>query len=113
MVDIVHCTSWLWMAEGVAGTDIAQASANALLSYAARAFEIGLSDGVQRVRPRSSDGLMLALMVAGDRWPGVFQHSMRSVYLAGFRLAKVVRVQPVSEFRVAGGRGGKRVIKNG
>lgn len=100
------------MAEGVAGTDIAEASANALLGYATKAFEIGLDDGVQRRRPRSGDGAMLALMDAGDRWPAIFQREMRSVYLAGFRLAKTIRAQPASNFW-ATEEHGRRVIKSG
>jgi hypothetical protein len=44
---------------------------------------------------------MLALMAEGDRWPSVFQHTMRAVYLAGFRLARATRDQPDGEFRLA------------
>jgi hypothetical protein len=84
----------------VAGVDIGQASAKALLDYATRALEIGLGDSRQRHRPRSSDGMMLSLMEAGDRWPGVFQRRMRAVYLAGFHLASETRAQPV-EFQAA------------
>jgi hypothetical protein len=54
---------------------------------------------------------MLALMAGGDRWPGVFQQSMRAVYLAGFRLAKAFRARPASEFQAADS--GTRVIKGG
>jgi hypothetical protein len=81
--------------------DIGQTSAKALLDYATRAFEIGLGDGARRRRPRSSDSTMLALMEAGDRWPGIFQQRMRSVYLAGFHLARAMQTQPVSEFQAA------------
>ena len=42
---------------------------------------------------------MLALMAAGDRWPGVFQRRMRAVYLAGFHLARATRAQSASEFQ--------------
>jgi hypothetical protein len=78
----------------VAGVDVGQASAKALLGYATRAFEIGLGDGPQRHRPRSSDSTMLALMAAGDRWPGIFQRRMRSVHLAGFHLARAMQARP-------------------
>jgi hypothetical protein len=96
----------------VAGVDIGQASAKALLGYATRAFEIGLGDGIQRHRPRSSDSTMLALMEAGDRWPGVFQRRMRAVYLAGFHLAKALQARPASEFQATQDNG-KPVIKAG
>jgi hypothetical protein len=55
---------------------------------------------------------MLALMAAGDRWPGIFQRRIRAVYLAGFHLAKAMQAQPVSEFRVAQDNG-KPVVKAG
>jgi hypothetical protein len=96
----------------VAALDIGQASAKALLGYATRAFEIGLGDGFQRHRPRSSDSTMLALMEAGDRWPGIFQRRMRAVYLAGFHLAKAMQARPVSEFQAAQDNG-KPVVKAG
>lgn len=83
-----------------------------MCGYAARAFELGLGDGSQRRRPRSSDSAMLALMAGGDRWPGVFQQSMRAVYLAGFRLAMALRAQPPSELQVAE-ESGRRAIKGG
>jgi hypothetical protein len=86
---------------GVARVHIGEASKRAICAYAARAFELGLADGSHRRRPRSSDGAMLALMAEGDRWPSVFQHTMRAVYLAGFRLARVIRDQPDGEFRLA------------
>lgn len=98
MVASVHDASWLWVRR-VAGADIGQASEKALLGYATRAFEIGLGDGIQRHRPRSSDSTMLALMEAGDRWPGVFQSRMRAVYLAGFHLARAMQARPASEFQ--------------
>jgi hypothetical protein len=88
--------------------DIDEASARAMCGLAVLAFELGLRDGSQRRRPRSSDSAMLALMEAGDRWPGVFQNSMRAVYLAGFRLAQAIRSLPASELQLANGR---RVIK--
>jgi hypothetical protein len=96
----------------VAGVDVGQASAKALLGYATRAFEIGLGDGIQRHRPRSSDSTMLALMEAGDRWPGIFQRRMRAVYLAGFHLARAMQGQPVSEFQAIQDKG-KPVVKAG
>jgi hypothetical protein len=96
----------------VAGVDIGKSSAKALLAYATRAFEIGLGDGIQRHRPRSSDSTMLALMEAGDRWPGVFQGRMRAVYLAGFHLARAMQTQPTSEFQAAQDNG-KPVVKAG
>jgi hypothetical protein len=96
----------------VAGADIGQASAKALLGYATRALEIGLGDGIQRHRPRSSDSTMLALMEAGDRWPGVFQRRMRAIYLAGFHLARAMEAQPASEFEAAQDNG-KPVVKAG
>jgi hypothetical protein len=83
-----------------------------LLGYATRAVEIGLNDGFHRHRPRSSDSTMLALMEAGDRWPGVFQGRMRAVYLAGFHLARAMRAQPVSELQAAQDNG-KPVVKAG
>jgi hypothetical protein len=55
---------------------------------------------------------MLALMAAGDRWPGVFQRRMRAVYLASFHLAKAIRTQPASEFR-ADQENGLSIIKSG
>jgi len=55
---------------------------------------------------------MLALMAAGDRWPGIFQRRMRAVYLAGFHLARAMRAQPVSEFQAAKDNG-KPVVKAG
>jgi hypothetical protein len=85
----------------VAGVDIGQASAKALLDYATRALEIGSGDGFRRHRPRSSDSMMLSLMKAGDRWPGVFQRRVRAVYLAGFHLARTMRERPASEFQAA------------
>jgi hypothetical protein len=84
----------------------------ALLGYATRAFEIGLGDGARRRRPRSSDSAMLALMEAGDRWPGVFQRRMRAVYLAGFQLARAMQTPPASEFQAAHDNG-KSVVKAG
>jgi len=84
--------------------DIGETFTGAMCGLAVLAFELGLRDGSQRRRPRSSDGTMLALMEAGDRWPGVFQNSMRAVYLAGFRLAKAIRSLPASEFQLANGR---------
>jgi hypothetical protein len=96
----------------VAGADIGQASAKALLGYATRVFEIGLDDGARRRRPRSSDSAMLAVMGAGDRWPGVFQRRMRAVYLAGFHLAKALQARPASEFQATQDNG-KPVIKAG
>jgi hypothetical protein len=96
----------------VAGVDIGQASAKALLGYATRAFETGLDDGIQRHRPRSSDSTMLVLMEAGDRWPSVFQRHMRAVYLAGFHLARAMQAQPVSEFQAAEDNG-EPVVKAG
>jgi hypothetical protein len=92
--------------------DIGETFTGAMCGLAALAFELGLRDGSQRRRPRSSDSAMLALMEAGDRWPGVFQNSMRAVYLAGFRLAKAIRSLPASEFQLAEERG-KRFIKSG
>ena len=83
----------------MAGADKGQVSAKALLGYATRAVEIGLNDGFHRHRPRSSDSTMLALMKAGDRWPGVFQRRMRAVYLAGFHLARTMQAQPAGEFQ--------------
>jgi hypothetical protein len=83
-----------------------------LLGYATRALEIGLNDGFHRHRPRSTDSMMLALMQAGDRWPGIFQRRMRAVYLAGFHLAKAMQAQPVSEFQAAQDDG-KPVVKAG
>jgi hypothetical protein len=83
----------------VAGADKGQVLAKALLGYATRAVEIGLNDGSHRPRPRSSDSTMLALMAAGDRWPGIFQRRMRAVYLAGFHLARAMQAQPVNEFQ--------------
>jgi hypothetical protein len=85
----------------LAGVDIEQASAKALLDYATRALEIGFDDGIRRHRPRSSDSTMLALLEAGDRWPGIFQRRMRAVYLAGFHLARAMRARPVIECEVA------------
>jgi hypothetical protein len=85
----------------VAGADKGQVSAEALLGYATRAVEIGLNDGFHRHRPRSRDSMMLALMEAGDRWPGVFQRRVRAVYLAGFHLARAMQAQPVGEFQAA------------
>jgi len=79
--------------------DIGQVSAGTVVRYATRAFEIGLSDGFERHRPRSSDGAMLAVMESGDRWPGAFQRRMRSVYLAGFHVAKMIRAQASRRFR--------------
>jgi hypothetical protein len=73
--------------------DIGKASAGAIVGYATKAFETGLSDGFDRRRPRSRDGTLLALMAEGDRWPGDFQRSMRAVYLAGFRLARAIQAQ--------------------
>jgi hypothetical protein len=70
--------------------DIGRASARAVVRYAKRAFEMGLSDGFDRRRPRSSDGAMVALMASGDRWPGTFQRRLRAVYLAGFHIAKMI-----------------------
>jgi hypothetical protein len=95
----------------VAGADKGQTSAEALLGYATRAVEIGLNDGFHRHRPRSSDSTMLALMAAGDRWPGVFQRRMRAVYLAGFHLARAMQAQPVSEFQAV--QDGKPIVKAG
>jgi hypothetical protein len=92
--------------------DVGQASAKALLGYATRAFEIGLDDGPRRRRPRSSDSAMLALMEAGDRWPGVFQRRMRAVYLAGFHLAGAMQARPASEFQAAQDNGNP-VVKAG
>lgn len=85
----------------VAGADKGQASAKALLGYATRAVEIGLNDGFHRHRPRSSDSTMLALMEAGDRWPGIFQRRVRAVYLAGFHLARAMQARPANEFQAA------------
>jgi len=96
----------------VAGADIGQAPAKALLGYATRAFEIGLGDGARRRRPRSSDSTMLAVMEAGDRWPGVFQRRMRAVYLAGFHLARAMQTRPASEFQAVQDNG-KPVVKAG
>jgi hypothetical protein len=96
----------------VAGVDIGQTSAKSLLDYATRAFEMGLNDGFHRHRPRSSDSTMLALMEAGDRWPGVFQRRMRAIYLAGFHLARAMQAQPVSEFQAAQ-ENGKPIVKAG
>jgi hypothetical protein len=84
----------------------------ALLGYATRALEIGLNDCFQRHRPRSSDSTMLALMEAGDRWPGIFQRRMRAIYLAGFHLARAMQPQPASEFQAAQDNG-KPVVKAG
>jgi hypothetical protein len=89
----------------VAGVDLSQASAKALLGYATRAVEIGLNDG-------SSDSTMLALMEAVDRWPGEFQRRMRAVYLAGFHLARAMQARPASEFQVAEDNGNP-VVKAG
>jgi hypothetical protein len=83
-----------------------------LLGYATRAFEIGLGDGARRRRPRSSDSTMLALMKAGDRWPGVFQRRMRAVYLDGFHLARAMQAQPASEFQAVQDNG-KPIVKAG
>jgi hypothetical protein len=55
---------------------------------------------------------MLALMEAGDRWPGIFQRRMRAVYLAGFHLARAMQAQPVSEFQAAQDNGNP-VVKAG
>jgi hypothetical protein len=96
----------------VAGVDVSQASAKALLGYATRAVEIGLNDGFHRHRPRSSDSTMLALMEAVDRWPGEFQRRMRAVYLAGFHLARAMQARPASEFQVAEDNGNP-VVKAG
>jgi len=96
----------------VASVNVGQASAKALLGYATRAFEIGLRDGARRRRPRSSDSTMLALMEAGDRWPGIFQRRMRAVYLAGFHLARAMQTRPVSEYQAVQNNGNP-VIKAG
>jgi hypothetical protein len=55
---------------------------------------------------------MLALMRAGDRWPGIFQRRMRAVYLAGFHLAGAIQARPASEFQAAQ-ENGKPVVKAG
>jgi hypothetical protein len=107
----VHCASWLWVRR-VAGVDIGQATAKALLDYATRAFDIGLRDGIQRYRPRSSDSTMLALMEAGDRWPGIFQRRMRAVYLAGFHLARAMQTRPESDYQAVQNNGNP-VVKAG
>jgi hypothetical protein len=55
---------------------------------------------------------MLALMEAGDRWPGIFQRRMRAVYLAGFHLARAMETRPVSEYQAVRDNGNP-IVKAG
>jgi hypothetical protein len=56
---------------------------------------------------------MLALMEAGDRWPGVFQRRLRAVYLAGFHLARAMQTRPVMSEYQAVQDNGNHVVKAG